>query len=163
MLSEGLSSESTWKEPKPKLLSPDIFRWGGGLPPERVGAKKFGMCLEPREINLFGRDIPGFCPEYPGSARKVWEKNVWVQFSWGPKSSVCASNPGKSNFSGGISRDFVQNIPEAHEKFEKENVWVQCSFPILSRVKQTVSGDTPWEYPPDTLCWTLFRFQIALT
>ena len=57
----------TKKEPKPKLLSPDIFWWGGGLPRERVGAKKFGMSLETQGIKLFWRDIPG----YPGSARKV--------------------------------------------------------------------------------------------
>ena len=34
------------KEPKPKLLGPDIFGWGGGLPREGVGAKKFGMSFE---------------------------------------------------------------------------------------------------------------------
>ena len=51
----------TEKEPKPNLLSPDIFRWGRGLPREGVGAKKFGMSLETREIKLFGRDIPGCC------------------------------------------------------------------------------------------------------
>ena len=38
------------KEPKPKLLSPDIFRLGRGLPCEGVGAKKFGMSLETRDI-----------------------------------------------------------------------------------------------------------------
>ena len=47
----------TKKEPKPKLLSPDIFRWGRGLPHEGVGAKKFGMSLETREIKRFWRDI----------------------------------------------------------------------------------------------------------
>ena len=57
----------TKNEPKPKLLSPDIFRWGRGLPHEGVGAKKFGMPLETREIKLFWRDIPG----YPGGAQKV--------------------------------------------------------------------------------------------
>ena len=30
------------KEHKSKLLGPDIFRWGGGLPREGMGAKKFG-------------------------------------------------------------------------------------------------------------------------
>ena len=48
------------KEPKLKLLGPDIFRWGGDLQREGVGAKKLGMSLETREIKLFGRDIPGF-------------------------------------------------------------------------------------------------------
>ena len=48
------------KEHKPKLLSPDIFRWGWGLPHEGVGAKKFGMSLETREIKLLLRDISGY-------------------------------------------------------------------------------------------------------
>ena len=43
---ESLRPKSgTKKEPKPKLLNPDIFRWGRGLPHEGVGAKKFGMSL----------------------------------------------------------------------------------------------------------------------
>ena len=48
------------KEPKPKLFGPDIFRWGGGLPREWVGAKKFGMSFETQGIQTFWRDIPGF-------------------------------------------------------------------------------------------------------
>ena len=59
-LSWNSQQSGTKKEPKPKLLSPDIFRWGGGLPREGVGAKKFGMFLE-----------PGILLGYPGSARKV--------------------------------------------------------------------------------------------
>ena len=34
------------REPKPKLFGLDIFRWGGGLPSEGAGAKKFCMSLE---------------------------------------------------------------------------------------------------------------------
>ena len=49
------------KEPKPKLLSPDILRWGGGPPREGVGAEKFGLSLKTRETKLFWRDTPGFC------------------------------------------------------------------------------------------------------
>ena len=58
------------KEPQPKLLSPDIFWGGGGLPREGVGAKKFGMSLETRETKLFWRDIPGFCWDIPGVPEK---------------------------------------------------------------------------------------------
>ena len=50
------------KEPKPKLFGPDIFGWGGGLPPAWMGAKKFGMPLETREIKHFAgisRDLAG--------------------------------------------------------------------------------------------------------
>ena len=42
----------TKKEPKPKLLSPDIFWWGRGLPREGVGAKKFDTSLETQGIKL---------------------------------------------------------------------------------------------------------------
>ena len=80
MLYKTPLKSGTKKEPKPKLFGPDIFRWGGGLPRERVGAKKFDMPLETREIKLFGRDIPGFRRDIPGGTRKVWEKKVWVQF-----------------------------------------------------------------------------------
>ena len=64
----------TRKEPKPTLLSPDIFRWGGGLPREGVGAKKFGMPLETREIKLFWRDIPGFRRDIPEAPEKFEKK-----------------------------------------------------------------------------------------
>ena len=63
---------------KPKLLSPDICRWGRGLPREGVGAKKFGMPLEAREIELVWRDIPGFCRDIPELPEK-FEKKVGVQ------------------------------------------------------------------------------------
>ena len=65
------------KEPKPKLLGPDIFQWGRGLPRERVGAKKFDTSLETREIKLFGRDLPGFCRDIPGVPEK-FEKKTFV-------------------------------------------------------------------------------------
>ena len=58
-----------------------IFSGGvWGLPREGVGANKFGMSLETREIKLFGRDIPGFCWDilFPGGARKVCEKQGCV-------------------------------------------------------------------------------------
>ena len=64
----------TKKEPKPKLLSPDIFWWGGGLPREWVGAKKFGMSLETQGIKLFWRDIPGFCRDIPEAPEKFEKK-----------------------------------------------------------------------------------------
>ena len=62
------------KEPKPKLLSPDIFWWVGGLPREGVGAKKFGMSLETQGIKLFWRDIPGFCRDIPAAPEKSEKK-----------------------------------------------------------------------------------------
>ena len=70
----------TIKEPKPKLLSPDIFRLGRGLPREGVGAKKFGMSLETGEIKLFGRDIPGFCWDIPAVPEKFKKKKFVFNF-----------------------------------------------------------------------------------
>ena len=39
----------------------DMDMWDRGLPREGVGAEKFGMSLETREVKLLWRDIPGFC------------------------------------------------------------------------------------------------------
>ena len=53
------------KEHKPKLLGLDIFRWGAGLPPEGVGAKKFGVSLGAKGEQTFWLDIPRFCQDIP--------------------------------------------------------------------------------------------------
>ena len=74
IIRKTLRNSGTKKEPKPKLFGPDIFRWGRGLPRQRVGAKKFGMSLETREIKLLGRDIPGFCRDIPGVPEKFEKK-----------------------------------------------------------------------------------------
>ena len=52
------------------------FRLGRGLPREGVGAKKFGMSLETREIKLFWRDIPGFCRDVPEVPEKFEKKSL---------------------------------------------------------------------------------------
>ena len=70
----------TKKEPKPKLLSPDIFWWGRGLPREGVGAKKFDTSLETQGIKLFWRDIPGFCRDIPEAPEKFEKKMFGFNF-----------------------------------------------------------------------------------
>ena len=70
----------TKKEPKPEFFSLDISWWGGGLPREGTGAKKFGMSLETQGIKLFCWDIPGFCRDIPEAPEKFEKKKVWVQF-----------------------------------------------------------------------------------
>ena len=74
--SYSVSKSGTKKEPKPKLFGPDIFRWGRELPREGVGAKKFGMSLETREIKFFWRDIPGFCRDIPGCPQSLKNKSL---------------------------------------------------------------------------------------
>ena len=84
-LSKSCSSLSsltsgTRKEPKPKLLTLDIFHLGRGLPREGVGAKKFGMLLETREIKHFWRDIPGCCRDIPELPEKFEKKKFVFNF-----------------------------------------------------------------------------------
>ena len=74
MLELTTQKSGTKKEHKPKLSSLDIFQWGRGLPHEGVGVKKFDMSLDPREIKLFWRHIPGFCRDIPGMPQKFERK-----------------------------------------------------------------------------------------
>ena len=66
------------KEPKPNLLSPDVFRSGRGLPREGVGAKRFGMSLKPGKSNFLG----GIIPEAPEKFEKKFVFNFWP-LVWG--------------------------------------------------------------------------------
>ena len=63
----------TKKEPKPKLLSPDIFRCGRGLPHEGVGPKSSACPSKPGKSNSFGgipRDFARISRRRPKSLRK---------------------------------------------------------------------------------------------
>ena len=61
---------------------------GWSLPHEGVGAKKFGMSLETREIKLFWRDIPGFCRDIPKLPEKFEKKKFGFNFRSLPKGPV---------------------------------------------------------------------------
>ena len=54
-VSQVLLGRPREREYKPKLLGPDIFLWGGGLPREG-GAIKFGTSLETQGSQTFGRE-----------------------------------------------------------------------------------------------------------
>ena len=63
------------RNPNLNFFGPDIFGWGGVLPREGVGAKKFGMSFETQENHTFWRDVPGLCRAWisrgcPKSLRK---------------------------------------------------------------------------------------------
>ena len=69
------------EEPKPKLLGLDIFGWGGGLPRQAVGAKRFGMSFKTQKTKLFVGISRDFCWDIPGVPEKAEKKEVCVQFS----------------------------------------------------------------------------------
>ena len=48
-----------------------IVWWGGGLPREGVGARKFGLSLETQGNQTFLAAYPGILLGYPGNARKA--------------------------------------------------------------------------------------------
>ena len=76
---EDQGGDARKRNPNPNFFGPDIFGWGGGLPHDRVGAKKFGMPL--RKAKLFGGisskiwlDILGFLPKSLEKKTKVCVK-----------------------------------------------------------------------------------------
>ena len=52
------------------------LRWGGGLPRQGVGAKKFGMSFETQGNRTFWRDIPKFAGIFRGCQKKLWRKSL---------------------------------------------------------------------------------------
>ena len=65
------------KQPKSKLLSPDIFRRGGVFHVKGWGPKSSVCLLKPGKSNFFWRDVPGFCRDIPGAPEK-FEKKTFV-------------------------------------------------------------------------------------
>ena len=68
-----------FKEHKPKLLGPDILRFGGGLPREGVGLKSSVWPSKPGKPNFFG-SIPGFCRDIPEVPEKFEIKKFVFNF-----------------------------------------------------------------------------------
>ena len=83
--SKALAS-GTKKEHKPKLLSPDIFRWGRGLPREGGGGQKVRRVPRNQGNQTFWAGYPGI-PEAPGK----FEKKKFVFNSLVPYSQICVS------------------------------------------------------------------------
>ena len=72
-----LKISGTKKSTSPNFLVRICFGGAGVFHVNGVGAKKFGMSLETREIELFCRDIPGFCWDFPRLRKKKFVFNFW--------------------------------------------------------------------------------------
>ena len=142
----------TKKEPKPKLLSPDIFWWGGGLPCERVGAKKFGMSLETQGIKLFWRDIPGFCRDIPEAPEKFEKKMFGFNFRF-----LTASTSQISCRGWGFRKIAQEKLPEFRRKRDSGEPLLTAKWPNFfpfeykknqhQSFQQTLQKDLPTEKP----------------
>ena len=100
------------KEPKPKLLGPDIFGWGGGLPRKGVGAKRFGMSFETRGNQTFWWEIAGCWRDIPGVPEK-FENQMFV-FNFRPLSGTnMTGRPGywTMEMIGGSSASYLARTP----------------------------------------------------
>ena len=69
LFEKGSCESGKRKEHKPNHLDPDIFRWGGGLPREGMGVKKFGTC--PSKPSKLASAKP------PGANPLVAERAPW--------------------------------------------------------------------------------------
>ena len=79
-----VSGQARKKEPKPKLFGPDIFRRGGGLPREGVGAKRFGMSFESRDPGKqnFLAGYSGIFARTSGIFAEMFEKKTYAFNFW---------------------------------------------------------------------------------
>ena len=72
-----------------------------------MGARKFGMPLETREIKLFWRDIPGFCRDIPKLPKKFEKKKFGFNFR-----SLIRSKMGAIQVWGGGFEGVVAGLAE---------------------------------------------------
>ena len=70
----------TKKEPKPKLLSPDIFLWGGDLPHEGVGGQRVRYVPRNQGNQTFLAGYPGICWDIPAVPEKFEKKKFVFNF-----------------------------------------------------------------------------------
>ena len=71
VLARKKKDSGTKNEHKPKLLRPDSFRWGRGLPHEGVGGEKVWYVPRNQGNQTFLAGYPVILLGYPGGARKV--------------------------------------------------------------------------------------------
>ena len=104
------------KKHKPKLLSPDIFWWGRGLPHEGVGAKKVRYVPRSQGNQTFWAGYPRILPGYPGGHPKSLRKKNCVQF-WSAANGGLRYIWGKGLFPP--SSGFLMSSSHPLEKGEK--------------------------------------------
>ena len=133
-------------KPKPKIYGPDIFRWGRVSGPQKGPAERGHVkkCQKVSKIfsTLFGiiragqktSKIVKKCQKYFGHFSTIfarhrfsgpfWGPLVWVYHAkgWGPKSSVCPSQPGKSNFLGGIMGSAEEGVKQILTRYSPDSI-----------------------------------------
>ena len=85
------------------------------------------------ELTFLWFGLPGPLLTHPNFLVRIFSSGVGVFHvnGWGPKSLICPSKPGRSNFLGGISRDFAGISRWCPQKFEKKRVCFQFSAPTI--------------------------------
>ena len=154
------------RNPNPNFFfCPDIFRWGGGLSSERVGAEKFGMSLETREIFFYLAGYPGilsgylstsdfpewnlakFSAKLVANSRRSLEGEFRASFAGKIVRSIFRQNSTAVSPSNFATRFWVvvgTNIPAVPEMFEKKkfvfNFWPLIKSGVEKLTRSSLKG-----------------------
>ena len=155
------SSSGAKKEPKPKLLSPDIFWWGGGLPREGVGAKKVRYVpRNPGNQTFFcgiSQDFAGISRKRPKSLRKKCLGSFFGPYLKGRQTGGGGFQTGgfpDQDLSFlfcpflGLSR-FFRDFPGLLG--DGPGIFLVCPFSLSRPIKSTYLRNSP-ERVRDTIC-----------
>ena len=105
----------------PPLTTPPLSQW------QQRGRQVSMQALRAREYQGFPNIQAREKSTNPNFRVRIFSGGVGVFHvkGWGPKSSICPSKPGKSNFFGGISQDFAGISPKCPKSLRKRSL---CSI-----------------------------------
>ena len=129
---ENLFGSGTKKEHKPKLLSPDIFRWGRGLPQECQRIAKGAGGKGPRQKTS---KIVKKCQKVFRHFSTIFARHHFsgpfcnpLRMGGGQKVRYVPRNQGKQTCLAGYP-GILPGYPRVARKVCEENVWVEFSSP----------------------------------